>query len=140
MQKNTDNSSVPQHGRHELEAARKRLETAKSQETTALNMLEMARTTKDAAASMAKKAEGMKKTANEMMNAALAANKTAELMESAATNNMNAAISQSERSTNEVAAAKQFLGEAEKRWGVIEIDDDEDEALPNTNDKKRKWL
>jgi len=108
-------------GRHEVEAARKRLVAAQSQGTSAFKAMEVAeQIMNDANATM--------ETAKRMLELARKSMVTAKT-------NKSAAQAQVDSSKREIEEAEKSLKEAETRWEVVEISD-EPEELPSR--KKRK--
>ena len=90
-------------GHHEIDAAKKRLATAKATASSASTMMDSAR-------SMAATAKKNEATAESLLNS----------------------------SSKEVEEAKKLLKEVEKKWMVVDVDEDDVDDSPKKNDSKKR--
>lgn len=99
-------------GRREIEAAKQRLSAAKSHDNFISKTLISAKTAED----------------------------TARKMLATAKKNREDIEAQAKSSNKEVSDAKKFLAEVEKRWEVIDVDDDNETESQNVNEGSNKKL
>ena len=127
-------SSQVNQGRHEIEAAKKRLGAAKKQELAAKEMRKSAREANESAKIVLQKLRVEMAEADKRFTAAKKNYATSQKNEETTKSMRDLAVSQVSSSIKEREEAEACLREAEKRWEVIDVDVEEE----NTGTKKRK--
>ena len=104
-------------GRHEVEMAKMRLATARTQASAASKNMQRA---------------------NDMVGDADAMIKSAQAMKARATKNRDAAQLQLQSTRSEVGSAEKCLAETEKRWEVIDVDQEPADSTTNEGRSKKR--
>lgn len=118
-------------GRHEIDMAKMRLATARTQASAASKNMHSATKIMD-------DANAMKDDADTMMKSAKATMARATTNIETATKNMQHARSMDVAATNEVEAAEKCLAETEKRWEVIDVDQEPTDSTTNEGRSKKR--